>query len=316
MGATADVTVVGGGRALLECARGRLTDLERRWSRFIPTSEVSRLNRAGGMPTRVSFETRLLVRRALDGYATTGGRFDPTLLGAILRAGYVESFERLGRPRPRASMLLTGADRIEVDDEAGTVRIPAGVGFDPGGIGKGLAADLVAGELVTLGAAGACVNVGGDLRVLGAAPDGEAWRITVDAPWDDDAPVARLRLLDGAVATSSRLRRRWVRADDSERHHLIDPATDTSAHSPVLAATAVAAEGWQAEVLAKAAFLDAGPGLELIERLGAAALVMVPDGLLSTSSWAALTDTQTPASAVGQPLPGDRPREILEQRLT
>lgn len=295
MGATADVTVVGGGSALVECARGRLTDLERRWSRFIPTSEVSRLNRARGMPTRVSFETRLLVRRALDGYATTGGRFDPTLLGAILRAGYVESFERLGRPRPRASKLLTGADRIEVDDDAGTVRIPAGVGFDPGGIGKGLAADLVAGELIALGAAGVCVSVGGDLRVSGAAPDGEAWRITVDAPWDDSAPVARLRLVDGAVATSSRLRRRWVGADDAEHHHLIDPATDTSAHSPVLAATAVASEGWQAEVLAKAAFLDAGPGLELIDRLGAAALVMVPDGLLTTSTWAALTDTHTGA---------------------
>lgn len=300
MGATVDVTVVGGDRVLLECARGRLTDLERRWSRFIPTSEVSRLNRAGGMPTRVSFETRLLVRRALDGYAITGGRFDPTLLGAILRAGYVESFERLGRPRPRASMLLTGADRIEVDDEAGTVRIPAGVGFDPGGIGKGLAADLVAGELIGLGAAGVCVNVGGDLRVLGAAPDGEAWRVTVDAPWDDGEPVARLRLVDGAVATSSRLRRRWVGNDHAERHHLIDPATDTSAHSPVLAATAVASEGWQAEVLAKAAFLDAGPGLELIDDLGAAALVMVPDGLLTTSTWAALTDG-TLADGAGAP---------------
>ena len=58
----------------------------------------------------------------------------------------------------------------------------------------------------------------------------------------------------------------------------------------MLAATAVASEGWQAEVLAKAAFLDAGRGLELIDGLGAAALVMVPDGLLTTSTWAALTD--------------------------
>ena len=99
MGATADVTIVGGPRALLEVARGRLTDLERRWSRFIPTSEVSRLNRAGGVPVRVSSETRLLVQRALDGHSVTGDRFDPTLLGAILRAGYAESFERLGESR-------------------------------------------------------------------------------------------------------------------------------------------------------------------------------------------------------------------------
>jgi thiamine biosynthesis lipoprotein len=291
MGATAEVTVVGGSRALLAVARGRLTDLEQRWSRFIPTSEVSRLNRADGFPTRVSAETRLLVQRALDGHAVTGGRFDPTLLGAVLRAGYVESFDRLGRrPRRFDSALLTGAHRIEVDEVAGTVRIPVGVGFDPGGIGKGLAADLVAEELLGLGAAGVCVNVGGDLRVLGAAPDGDAWRVMVESPWDAERPLAHLRLQDGAVATSSRLRRRWVRDDGVEQHHLVDPATGMSARSPVLAATAVASAGWQAEVLSKAAFLDAGEGLDLVEELGAAAIVVVPDGLLTTSTWAALTD--------------------------
>ncbi len=293
MGSTAEVTVVGGPRALLEVARGRLTDLERRWSRFVPASEVSRLNRAGGVPVRVSAETRLLVRRALDGYVATNGRFDPTLLGAVLRAGYVESFDRLGsRPRRSASRgggLVTGANRIEVDDGAGTVRIPVGVGFDPGGIGKGLAADLVAEELLGLGAAGVCVNVGGDVRVCGAAPDGAAWRIAVDSPWDGGEPLAELHLEDGAVATSSRLRRRWVDEDGAEHHHLVDPTTGASARSPVLAATAVAALGWKAEVLAKAAFLDAAQGLDLVDRLGAAAIVVVPDGLLTSPGWTALT---------------------------
>jgi thiamine biosynthesis lipoprotein len=291
MGTTADVTVVGGPRALLDVARGRLTDLERRWSRFIPTSEVSRLNRAEGIPMRVSSETRLLVRRALEGHEVTGGRFDPTLLGAVLRAGYVESFDQLGyRPHRVASSFVTGARRIEVEESAGTVRIPIGVGFDPGGIGKGLAADLVAEELIKLGADGACVNVGGDLRVLGVPPDGEAWRVAVDSPWPSDAPLAQLRLLEGAVATSSRLRRRWVRDDGVPQHHLVDPVTGSSSHSPVLAATAVAAEGWKAEVLSKAAFLDAGRGLQLIGQLGAAALVVVPDGSLTTTTWAALVD--------------------------
>ncbi|MGZ4689042.1 MAG: FAD:protein FMN transferase [Acidimicrobiia bacterium] len=291
MGATADVTVVGGARVLLDVARGRLNDLERRWSRFIPTSEVSRLNRADGLPTRVSSETRLLVQRALDGFHVSGGRFDPTLLGAVMRAGYVESFDQLGvRPHRVASTLQTGADRIEVDEDAGTVRIPVGVGFDPGGIGKGLAADLVAEELMGLGARGVCVNVGGDLRVLGDPPDGDAWHVTIENPWDRDVPLARLRLCEGAVATSSRLRRRWVREDGVEHHHLVDPVTGTSARSPVLAATAVAATGWQAEVLSKAAFLDAGAGLDLVEELRAAALVVVPDGAITTSTWDALAD--------------------------
>jgi hypothetical protein len=60
--------------------------------------------------------------------------------------------------------------------------------------------------------------------------------------------------------------------------------------SPVLAASAVAAQGWQAEVLSKAAFLGAGPGLDLVEQLGAAAFVLVPDGMVTTRGWHALAD--------------------------
>ncbi len=45
MGTTAEVTTVGGRPSLLTVARTRLHGLEHRWSRFLPTSEVSELNR-------------------------------------------------------------------------------------------------------------------------------------------------------------------------------------------------------------------------------------------------------------------------------
>ena len=292
MGSTAHVTVVGGAVDLAESARERLEDLEARWSRFIPSSEISRLNHAEGRPCLVSEETRLLVRRALDAFTVTAGRFDPTLLGAVLRAGYVESFDRRPpRSRASSSTLQTGAHRIEIDDAVGTVRIPVGVGFDPGGIGKGLAADMVSAELMDRGADGVSVNVGGDLRVRGDAPDGEAWRIAIDDPWGRTEPIARIRIRDGAVATSSRLSRRWVRTDGAVRHHLLDPDTGTSVRTPVLATTVVAAAGWQAEALSKAVFLDAHRGMELVNARGSAALVVLPDGLLTTRGWSVLTDT-------------------------
>lgn len=299
MGATAEVTVVDGPRGLPEIARGRLTHLERRWSRFVASSEISRLNRAAGEPLRVSAETRLLVRRALEGYRITAGRFDPTLLGAVLRAGYVDSFERLDAGVPRfTSALCTGAHRIEVDDDAGTVRIPDGVGFDPGGIGKGLAADIVVDDLMRFGAAGVCVNVGGDVRVAGRSPSGDAWRIEVEHPVTS-LPVATLEVGNGAVATSSRVRRQWTTVDGDERHHLMDPVTGTSVRSPVLAATAVAARGWQAEVLAKAAFLGAARGLDLVDDLGAAAMVLVADGVLTSAGWDAFVDAPSVVGLTG-----------------
>ena len=50
MGSDAHVIVVGGGPSLVEQARRRIDDLERRWSRFLPGSEVSELTRRAGCP--------------------------------------------------------------------------------------------------------------------------------------------------------------------------------------------------------------------------------------------------------------------------
>jgi thiamine biosynthesis lipoprotein len=156
------------------------------------------------------------------------------------------------------------------------------VGFDPGGIGKGFAADLVVEALLHDGAAGACVNLGGDLRVEGESPSGGPWLAGVEHP--TRSRLAALLSLDrGAVATSTRIRRTWG-PDHDRRHHLIDPVTARPAVTSVVAATAVAGEGWQAEVLSKAAFL-AGPadGPALLQDRGAEGLVIDEDGVVHES---------------------------------
>src|SRR5215471_9406246 len=214
MGSDAHVVLVGGSPGLLGRARRRVEDLEARWSRFRPDSELTRLNdRAGDEPQRVSAETLLLLERAVDAWRVTAGRFDPTVLGDVLRAGYTASFDGPGfdagaASRAGDSRLTRGCAGIELDAAARTARLPVGVGVDPGGIGKGLAADLVVAELLDAGADGAGVNLGGDVRVAGTPP-APSWVVAVDHPWRPE-PAAVLHLRDGAVATSSRLRRRWT----------------------------------------------------------------------------------------------------------
>jgi DMSO/TMAO reductase YedYZ heme-binding membrane subunit len=134
---------------------------------------------------------------------------------------------------------------------------------------QGLAADLVAEQLLRSGAAGVCINVGGDLRVGGASPDPGGWRIDLDDPETGDR-IGQVVLRDGGVATSSPLRRHWTGPDGRDVHHLVDPRTGTCARTALRSATVVAAAAWQAEVLTKAAILGE---LDVIERLGAAALV-------------------------------------------
>ena len=102
MGSDAHVIVVGGPRSLALEAQHRIADLERRWSRFDEQSEVSTLTRDAGLPVVVSPETVELVERAVGAWRMTGGLFDPTVLGAVIRAGYDRSFDDARRePRRR-----------------------------------------------------------------------------------------------------------------------------------------------------------------------------------------------------------------------
>jgi thiamine biosynthesis lipoprotein len=156
------------------------------------------------------------------------------------------------------------------------VTLPPGIHLDLGGVAKGYAADLLCAQLQADGAAGVCVNIGGDLRVSGTAPAGGPWRIAVPNPTGGQA--ATLELTDGAAATSSPLRRAW-QVGGRPAHHLIDPHTGRPAQTGILQVTVIAAEAWRAEVAAKAAYLAGLPdALPLAAHLGAQALAVDQDG--------------------------------------
>jgi thiamine biosynthesis lipoprotein len=281
MGTTCEVTIVGGTTSLVDLARARVEELEARWSRFRADSEISRLNRRAGQPTALTADSYLLVDHAVAGWRWTHGRYDPTVLSAIEAAGYDRSFELVaagapgtggpaggGPPRP-----APGCAGIALDPHLRAVTLPPGVGFDPGGIGKGLAADLVVDLLLAEGAAGACVSVGGDGRMAGEPPPG-GWRVGIGNPYHEDELLAVVELTDHGIATSSRLMRRWS-VDGVDRHHLLDPRSGRSIDNGLDTVTVIAGDAWVAEILAKAAFVDGGAdGARLLTSLGVAGLLV------------------------------------------
>lgn len=281
MGTSCQILVCGGPSGLAEGLRRRVEDLDQRWSRFRPDSEISRLNAGAGSFYPVSEETAMLVRRGVQGWARTSGRFDPTVLGAVIRAGYDRDLDEvLAAPGAGSSHLQPGCAGISVRD--GGVLLPAGTGFDSGGLGKGLAADLVAAEAMRAGAGSACVNLGGDLRAIGPGPNGDGWTTAVEHP-HRTRPLARIGMTDGGLATSTTLLRCWS-VEGQEQHHLIDPATGRPAAGRIQFVTVIAQEGWLAEVLAKAVILD--PGSQPLSLLGPAhaeGLAVMSDGSVSST---------------------------------
>jgi thiamine biosynthesis lipoprotein len=280
MGTDVTVLALGAGSDALMAAADAIERLEAKWSRFRPTSELCRVNEAAGSPVVVSPETFALVQRAVDAWGFTDGHYDPTILPALLAAGYDRSFDELvpsesapaGEPVPSP-----GCAGIVLDWVVGSVQLPRGVAIDLGGIGKGYAADLVARDLVEAGARGVLVNLGGDLRAIGDAPPSHGWVVEVDDPLGTRA-TGLLAIAAGAVATSTRLRRAWARAGRL-MHHIVDPRSGRPAQAGLASVTVVAGEAWRAEVLAKAAFI-AGPtaGARVITEAGATGLLVGDDG--------------------------------------
>ncbi len=241
--------------------------LEQRFSRFRSDSELSEVNRRSGAWTSVSEPFAELLALALDGARRRGGLFDPTILPALVTAGYDRDFWALGdahpQPRPVDGPAQTGRwEDVRLED--GRVLLPEGAALDFGGIGKGWAADRAV-ELVD-GLPWAVVDAGGDLRIGGSPPEG-GLDIATEDPVAPGSEVVRLKLSFGALATSSVTRRVW----GPRLHHVIDPRTGRPAITRVLQATAWGETCAEAEVratwalLAGPAILDALPAILFLE---------------------------------------------------
>lgn len=254
-------------------------------SRFLPGSELSRLNASASAPIAVSPLLWTVLARALDAAATTEGRYDPTLHGQLVGLGYDRTFEQAPAEAAGAGpapMPGGGWRRIVRDHERHTVMLPAGVGLDFGGIAKGMAVDAALAQLRALGFATALVNAGGDLAVQGSLPFGDTWPIEIAgrrANWT-------IPLRYGALATSGISRRQWRRGGQA-RHHLLDPRTGEPVANDLWSVTVVAPTCEQAEVAAKAAFV-AGPraGAALLHSYQLAGLFTLKDGTWrAVGSW-------------------------------
>jgi len=290
MGGHATITVVGGTTRVLDAAFALAHQCESLWSRFIPTSDIMRINGAEGRPVRVDARTAALVECMIEAHDLTGGTFDPTLLPDVIASGYDSSVldptKRTVLPASATSPgRLTGVRVF-----AREVQVPRGTTLDAGGIGKGATADAVCELILAEGAAGAMAEIGGDITITGDGPGGDGWRLGIENPFagpgasPEDAHIDVVHLAEGAVATSS-VRKRVFSVDGIERHHLVDPSTHRSATTDVQTVSVIASTGARAEVLTKAGFLvGTNEYLDWLSTVGAAGFVVLADGTCRESA--------------------------------
>ncbi|MDQ1466946.1 MAG: FAD:protein transferase, partial [Actinomycetota bacterium] len=254
MGSEAHIVVGDAPDGVIDWAGAELERLEQCWSRFRSDSELALVNASRGSWTDVSASMLLALTCAADLHRATAGAFDPTIIDALEAAGYDRTFERVARdasaPAVVAPTVVPGFAPVEIDEARSRVRLPRGTRLDLGGVGKGLAADLIARGLVDRGARTVLVGMGGDLRARGTPPPAGSWDVPVLDPFDETRVLFRFPLVEGGVVTSTTRIRSWTRGTQSH-HHLVDPSTGDSARTGVTAVVAAAPDAWWAEGIAK-----------------------------------------------------------------
>ncbi len=273
-------------------------DWEQTLSRFRPDSELSRLNQAVDQSAHVSDDLWDVFQAAHAAEKLTDGLVTPTVLDAMLEAGYdrdfaslqtgVQSLPTLHRSletsdtaaQNSAAQNVPALAAVQWDAAARTIQLPAGVHLDFGGIAKGWAAHQAMSRLLReIGPA--LMNCGGDIALSGALLDGSPWEIGVYKPFDRDSGYVEMLFLQRGcgVASSATDRRRWMQGGQV-RHHIIDPRTGLPAESDVVSATVVAPTAVEAEAAAKSILIRGSlDGLDWLEANPAlAGLLILEDG--------------------------------------
>ena len=249
-------------------------------SRFRYDSELTRLNQVHEQPVRVSEILWDVFQAAQNAERMTNGLVTPTLLEAMIEAGYDRPFDDLPPLATTESGPVNISTRpltaIPVNSAARTISLPSGVGLDFGGVAKGWAAHQAVKRLQAEGPA--LIDAGGDIAISGPRADGSPWQIGVSNPFQRGQEIETLYLNKCGVATSGKDHRRWPR-NGILQHHIIDPLTGQPAKTDLLTATVVGPDAMQAEAAAKAIFiLGSRAGLEWIEaRPALAALFILED---------------------------------------
>lgn len=208
---------------LFSALRAEVERIERKYSRYLPSSVTTAINSAAGVaPTALDAETAGLLRIAAACYEQSGGMFD--LTSGVLRRAWDFKLGRCPEEKEvRALLPLIGWDKMQWNDQSVFLPLP-GMEIDFGALGKEYLVDRLTGLCVDAGAESALINLGGDVRVCGSQPDGSPWQIGISHPRRVKSVLCSVGVRNGSVATSGDYERYMI-VDGIRYSHLLSPET-------------------------------------------------------------------------------------------
>lgn len=260
-------------------------DYEKMFSNKIETSDISRINNAGGIPVTVSRETIELLEKGLYYSKLTEGAFDITIAPLTELWNFKNNPEGL-LPDPEAiKEAVSHIDYSNVHIEGNQVYLnDPEAGIDLGGIAKGYVADRLKEYLSEEGISHALINLGGNILALGNDYGGQPFTIGIQKPFDEqNVPITTLDIEDCSVVSSGTYER-YFEKDGVIYHHILNPDGGYPYENDLLQVTIISKESVDGDALSTCCFaLGLEEGTKLIEKTdGIQAVFITKDYKLHT----------------------------------
>lgn len=248
-------------------------------SRFLGSSDVTRINRSAGVEwVKVSPETAEVIKKAKEISELSEGGFDITV-GPLTELWRKAREKKIPPPAEevKEKLDLVNFKNIEMDQERRVFLKKRDMAIDLGGIAKGYGVDRAFDVLRSLGYKKLIVNAGGDLRA-GGLKDNQPWSIGIQNPRESEKMLTRISVSNMAVATSGDYERFFI-YEGKRYHHIFNPKNGFPTEG-CQSVTIVAKDCIRADALATAIFvLGPGKGYSLCQKLdGVDCLIVDKEG--------------------------------------
>ena len=221
-------------------------------------SEIAKINAEG--KGKISDDTAVMLKKALEIGETTGGKFDVTIYPLMVEWGFTSGDFKVPE-EDTLKELLKNVDykKVNFDESTNEVSIGEGQGIDLGGIAKGFTSDRVMEIFEEYDLLSGVVSLGGNVECYGTKIDGSKWRCGIQDPTQADDASAMLGVIevaDTAVITSGAYERNFTDEESGTLyHHIIDPAIGYSANNGLISVSIVSESGLLADGLSTSMYI-------------------------------------------------------------
>ncbi|MFA6227073.1 MAG: FAD:protein FMN transferase [Candidatus Paceibacterota bacterium] len=241
---------------LADEAEKEIWDYEKLFSRFLPESELSRLNKEKEIVVSETFMKVALASREL--FFLTDGIFNP--LFQIERLGYDKDFNRLDIISIKKNIEEYNTDFTSTvfDEKESIIILQKGQKLDFGGFLKGYLAEILCKEIKSSSKeiGGVIVNIGGDLYTQGLDANGKEFVFEIYNPITKKDDIL-ISIYNQALATSGTYKRNWKNGNLTI-HHILDISGIQNPDTGVVSASIISDSGAKSEAFAKV-FISVGP---------------------------------------------------------